>query len=168
MGQTALPRLMESHICHQPVGSVALFGGGSEMGQWPAFLLRECCPPALILMPDTSLFPCMSLVSFKLLLWFWSSEGVSLMMSLCGFFRRNCLRLQKFLPLTQSLVVCGQKLWRLIFLALECWAGGLVWVWDFSLPRYLSQIFIHMGVGPAHSMFMPLPPVWMDKVSLIP
>ena len=37
----------------------------------------------------------------------------------------------------------SQKLWVLIMLALEPWAGELVCGWDSSLPRYPSQIFIH-------------------------
>ena len=67
--------------------------------------------PLLALMPDTSVSPCISLVSFKLFVTLvtnqssWSSEGVSLSKSMCGFFKRDCLGLQKFLPLTQSLLV---------------------------------------------------------------
>ena len=49
-------------------GSVALWGEGSEKGQWPL----------LALMPDTSVPPCVPLVPFKLLPQCWSSEGVSL------------------------------------------------------------------------------------------
>ena len=60
---------------------------------------------------------------------------------MCGFFKRNCLGLQKFLPPTQS---------PLVFAARSCgdlsswhWnpcLGGLVWGWDSSLPIYPSQI----------------------------
>ena len=77
--------------------------------------------------------------------------------------------LQQTPPLTQSLLAfaarnCGD---------LSSWSwnpglGFLVWVWDSFLPRYLSQIFIHVSVGPAHSMSMPLLPVWTDMVSSIP
>ena len=63
---------------------------------------------------------------------------------------------------------CIQKLWGLIFLALEPWTGGLVWGPDSSLPRYPSPTFIHVGVGPAHSASVPLLPVSMNVVSLIP
>ena len=62
----------------------------------------------------------------------------------CGFFKRNCLRLQKFLPLTQS---------PLIFAARSCgdlsswhWnlgLGFLVWGWDSLLLRYPSRMSIH-------------------------
>ena len=65
------------------------------------FCLGESCPPALALMPDTSVHSCMSLVPFKLLPWFWSTEGMSLSKSMYGFFKRNYLELQKLLLLTQ-------------------------------------------------------------------
>ena len=41
---------------------------GSAKEQWPL----------LALMPNTSVYPCIPLVSFKLPPWCWSSEGVSL------------------------------------------------------------------------------------------
>ena len=50
--QTVLPRLMESQICHLLANSVALFGEALEKGQWHQ----------LPCMPDTSIFPYMSLV----------------------------------------------------------------------------------------------------------
>ena len=63
---------------------------------------------------------------------------------MCGFFKRNCLGLQKFLPLIQSLLVftarsCGD---------LSSWhwnpeLGSLVWGLDSLLLRYPSQIFIY-------------------------
>ena len=64
--QTVLARLMESQILHQLASSVALLGEGLEKGQWPLFAL----------MPDTSVFPSMPLVPFKMLPQCWSSEGV--------------------------------------------------------------------------------------------
>ena len=122
-------------------------GEGSEKGQWPlpTFLcLGESCSPALTLMPDTSVLPCMPLVPFKLLPCCWSSEGVSLSESVCGLFKRNCLGLQMFLPPTQSLLAFTAKSFEDIP---SChWnpgLGGLVWGWDSSLPRYPSQIFIY-------------------------
>ena len=36
-------------------------------------------------------------------------EGVSLNKFMCGFFKGNCLGLQKFLPLTQSLLVYAAR-----------------------------------------------------------
>ena len=103
------------------------------------FCLGESCPPALVLMPNTSVPPCMLLVPFKLLLQCWSSEGVSLSKSVCGFFKRNGFGLHKFLPLTQS---------SLGFTArsngdLSSWhqnpeLGHLGLDWDSSLLRYPS------------------------------
>ena len=98
----------------------------------------------------------------------WSSEGVSLIKSICGFYKRNSLRLQQFLPWTQSPLVFAAGSCR----DLSSWhwnpgLGDLVWVWESLLMRYPSQIFIHMGVGPAYSASAPLLPVWMDVVFLI-
>ena len=107
VGQIALARLMETQIWHWPAGSVALGGGVPERDNSLClpFCLRENCPPALTLMPDTSVPPAMSLVPFKLLPQCWGSERVGLSKSMCGFLKRNCLGLKKFLPPTQSLLV---------------------------------------------------------------
>ena len=89
--------------------------------------------------------PHIPLVPFKLLPgfraqmeWVWEDE------SKYGFPERNCLGLQKVLPLTSfplvfAAIICGD---------LSSWhwspaLGVLVWLWDSSLPRYPSQIFIH-------------------------
>ena len=82
-------------------GLSTLSGEGLEKGQWPLFAL----------MPDTSVSPCIPLVPFKLLPWCWSSGGVSLCKFLCAFFKRNCLGLQKFLPLTQSPLVFAARIY---------------------------------------------------------
>ena len=63
----------------------------------------------------------------------------------------------------------SRKLWELIFLALEPWAGGP----GVGLALLAPEIAIlnfhppHVGEEPAHSMSVPLLPVWMDVVSLI-
>ena len=93
-------------------------GEGLEEGQWPLLplCLKESCPTAPALMPDTSVFPHMPLVPFMLLLpWCWRSEGMSLRKSMSGFFKRNCSRLQKFLPLTQSPLVFATRSYRDFF-----------------------------------------------------
>ena len=84
-----LARLMESQIWHLSFSSVSLWGEGSEKQQWPlsTFLSVESCPPALTLMPDTSVSPCKPLVPFKLLPQCWSSEGMSLSTSMYSSFR---------------------------------------------------------------------------------
>ena len=113
-GRTVLARVSD---LYPPAGSVALWlcGGRaqkSDSGLCPPFCLGGSCPPAPTLMPDTSVPPCMLLVPFKLLPRCWSLEGVSLSEFMCGLFNGNCLGLQKFLPLTQSLLFLQpEKLW---------------------------------------------------------
>ena len=66
-----------------------------------------------------------ALVPFNLLPQCWSLQGVSLSKFVCGFFKQNCLELQKLLPLTQSL---------LVFAARSC--GDLPsWHWNPGLGR---------------------------------
>ena len=63
---------------------------------------------------------------------------------------------------------CSQKLWELIFLTLEPWAGrpgvglGLLAL-EISLLSFYPP---HMGKGPACSTSALLLPVWMDVVFL--
>ena len=63
------------------------------------FCMGGSCPPALALMPDTSVPPCVPLVPFKVLPWYWSLEGVSLCKSMCGDrpSKRRGLRVPQFL-----------------------------------------------------------------------
>ena len=78
--------------------------------------------------------------------------------------------LPKLLPPTQSLLVfaarsCGD-------LPSRHWNPGLgvpgvglgLLTPEISLPSFYLP---HMGVGPAHSVFLPFLPAWMDVVSLI-
>ena len=121
-------------------------------------------------MPDTPVSPSSPLVPFKLPPQCWSSgQWVWVGESVCGFFKRNCLGFQQFLPPTQSLLLfadrsCGD-------LSSYHWSpglGGLVWSWDSSLLRHPSQIFIHPVWGwQAYSMSASLPPVCIDVVSSI-
>ena len=76
------------------------------------FCLGQSCPPAVVLMPDNSFPPHMPLVSFKLLPWCWSLEGVSLSKSVCEFFKGKCLGHWKFLPLTHSPLVFAARSYR--------------------------------------------------------
>ena len=99
----------------------------------------QAAPPVLTMIPDNSVPPHMSLVSFEQLPQYWSSEGVNLSEFMCGFFKRNCMGLQKFLPLTQSLLVFAARSYG----DLSSWhwipgLGGLVWAWDSSFLRYHS------------------------------
>ena len=88
---------------------------------------------------------------------------------MCGFFKRKCLELHKFLPLTIPTGFCSQKLQGLIFLALETQIGGPGVGLELptpaiSLPNFYPR---HVDVGPASSTSLALLPVWMDVVSLI-
>ena len=129
VGQTVLSRLKESQVWHQSPGSVAVLGGRVQKrdnGLCPPSYLGESCPLALILMPDTSVSPCMPLVPLKLLPWCWSSEGVSLSKFIYVFFKKNTYIWDSriFFYHLNPTGFCSQKLWGLIFLALEPWAGG--------------------------------------------
>ena len=130
-GHTVLARLMECQIWHQLACSV---GEGSEKGQWPPFAL----------LPNTSVSPTMSLVSFKQLPgagaqrdWVWVGESV------CGFFKKNCLGLQRFLPLTNpcwflQTEVLGTYLPGIGKLGWGVWCGaGTLLFWDIP-PKCLS------------------------------
>ena len=152
---------------------LALLGEGSEKGQWPLppFSLGEGCPPDLTLIPDTSVSPCMPLVPFKLLPCCWSSKGVNLSKWVhVWVFKRSCLGLQEFLPLSQSLPgfstrKCGAYLPGTGTLGWGTGVGlGLV-TYKISLPKFYP---LNMGEVPAHSASAVLLPVWMDVVSLIP
>ena len=105
-------------------------------------------------LPYTSVPLLMPLVPFKLLPQCWSSEVVSLSKSTCGFFKRNCLGLQKFLSLTQSPLVFAGRRYR--DLSSRHWKPGLgPWLEGLELltPKiYLPNFYApHMCVGPAHA-----------------
>ena len=102
-------QLMESQIWHPSASSVALWFRGGRVQRRDNGLCPPFCPPALALMPNTSASSCIPQMLFKLLPQFWSSEGVSLSNSICGFFKRNCWVLQRFFPQTQSLLVFATR-----------------------------------------------------------
>ena len=144
--QRVLARLMESQIWYLPASSVALWMEGSEKGQWllPTFLSERKLSPALALMPDTPVPPCMPLEPFKLFPECWHSEGVSLSKSVWGFFKGNCLGLQKLFPPTQSpLDFAARRYGDLSFCHWNPALGCLLQGWDSSLLRYPSKICIH-------------------------
>ena len=159
---------------HHPAGSVALWGGRAQKrnsGLCPQVCLGESCPPALVLMPVSSVPPCMSLMPFKLLCWCWSSEGVSLSKSVCGFFERNRLVFQQFLPLTQFMLISVDK----------SYGDVSSWHWNPGLGRPVVGLGLltpkisllnfyppHVYVGPAHSVSLPFLSVCIDVLSSIP
>ena len=72
VSQTVLARLMVSQIGHQLAGSVGGKVQKRDNGICPPFFLGERCPPALTLMPDTSVSPSVPLEPFNLLPWCWA------------------------------------------------------------------------------------------------
>ena len=95
-GHTVLARLMMSLTWHDLTSAV---GGEFSKGTMASAHLDA----------NTSVSPCIPLEPFMLLPWFQTSEGVSL--SPYGYFKRNCLGIQDFLPLTQ---------YPLVFTARSC------------------------------------------------
>ena len=128
----------------QLCGSV--MGEGSEKGQWPlpTFLCgRKLSASSCLDARHLSSFP-YATGAFKLLRQCWSSEGVILSKSVCGFFKRNRLELLRFLLLTQSpLVFAARSFGDLSSCHWNPGLWGLVWGWDALLLRYPSKIFIH-------------------------
>ena len=110
-----------------------LWGDGSAKGQWPM----------LSLMPDTSLSPCVPLMPFRRLPWCWSSEGAILTRWVHVWVPQEELHRALSASSTNSIPAGfhSQKLWGLIFPALESWARcpgvdlGLL-VPEISLPDF--------------------------------
>ena len=160
--QTVIAKSMESQIWYPPAGSMwgRLRKGTTSSASTSVW--EKSVPPTLILMPENSLPPCMSLVLFKLLAQCWSSEGVSASKSICRPCKRTAwdFRGSPFPSATIPAGFYSQKLGGLLFLVLEPWAGGLVWDHDPLLLRrdlrgqdILPDFYLpHMGVGPACSV----------------
>ena len=121
-------------------------GGGFRKGAWllPAFLSERKLSPSSCL--DAKHFSSFLYATgaFQAAILVLELRRVSLSKCICGFFNGNCLGLQKFLSLTQSLLGFAaisygdSSSWH--------WSpeqGLLVWGWDSSLSRYLFQICIH-------------------------
>ena len=173
VGEISVARLVESQIWHQLAGSVPQGKGeGLEKGQWPLLTFlsgRKLSPSSCI---DAtyftfSLFATGAFQAATLVLELRGSESKSM----CGFLKRNCLGFKRF-SFTDSIPngFCSQRLWGLIFLALEPWAGGpcvglRLLSPKISLPNFYLP---HVDMIPAHSGSVPLLPVWMEVVSLIP
>ena len=150
-----LARLMESQIWHLPAISVALGGMVQKRanGLCLPFCLGESCPPAFALMPDTSVPPCMALVPFKLLPRCWSSDGLNLSVSLCvGSLRGTAWDSRIFFHQPIPAGFCSQKLWGLIFLALEPWAG-----WPGVGLGLLTPEISLLNFSPLHVRDQPVP-----------
>ena len=96
-------------------------------------------------MPDILVPPCVPLVPFKLLTWCWSTEGISLSRWVCVWVLWKELLGSPEVSSTDSIPTSfhSQRLWGLIFLALEPWSGGVLCgagtphYWDIP-PNFLS------------------------------
>lgn len=102
-----------------PPTSAPQEGGGLNKGAVPSAstsFWEKGTPPALILKPDKSVSPCMSLTPFELLPQSWSSEHVSqsASKSMCGPLKKNVFNSSS--PLFHSATLFtgfhNQKLWR--------------------------------------------------------
>ena len=152
MRQTVLARLMESQIWYQLAGSMDLWlcGSGEEgfrkgtMASAHLSVWEKVVPQLLPQCQTLQFLPVCHCCLSNCYLIAESSEGVSLSKSVCVCFKRNCLGLQKFLSMTQSLLVSPAGSYG----DLPSWhwepgLGGLVWGWDSSFLRYPSRIFMH-------------------------
>ena len=144
--------LMVSQIWHKLAGSV---GGAFRKGQWPLLALMPTYP--FLPLSHWCLSSCYpGAVAQKE--WVWVGE------CLFGFFKRKWLRLQQFLPPTQSLLVfaarsCGD---------LSSWhwnpgLGSLLWGWDSLYLTYPSWTFLSTTHGCGTSLFcICAPPTSLD------
>ena len=99
-----LAKLMETQIWHLPVSSDAPCGKSTEKVQWslPAFLSGRKLSPSSHFDSRCFSSSLYATGTFQGATQCWNSKGVSLSESMCGFFKGNCWRLQKFLPPNQS------------------------------------------------------------------
>ena len=88
----------------------------------------------------------------------------------CGFFKRNCLGLQKFLPRTHSCWVLQPEVMGTYLSGTGTLCRGLGVGLGLLTPRIFLPNFYqpHVYVGPAHSESPPFLLAWMDVVFLIP
>ena len=133
---------------HPPFGSVALCADSLEKGQW----LLPTFPSGNKIFPSS----CFDARHFSSSLYttgafsgypscYWSSEGVNLSEFMHGFFKGNCLVVQKFLPLTQSPLVFHLEIMRTYFLGTGLlgwgpWCGAGTPCSQDIPPKFLSTI----------------------------
>ena len=127
--------------------SVTLWWEGSEEEQWLLLVVLSwrklspnCCPDARHF--SSSLYATGGFLAAIPVLRLRGNESKSM----CEFFKGNCVGLQKFLPLIQSLLGFIARSYG----DLPSWTWnpvltGLLWSWDSSFPRCPSQNFIHLA-----------------------
>ena len=142
VGQTVLARLMESLIWHQLASCV---GGGFRKGTMTSarFDARHF---------SSSLCATGAFQAATLVLELRGSDSESMF----GFFKRNCLGLCKFLPLTQSLLAFVARYGDLSSWHWNPGLGGWVWAWD-PCSRDIPPEFLSTTCGCETSPFAALP-----------
>ena len=165
---------MESHIWLRPAGSVALWKEGSKGAQWllPAFCLEESCPPALALMPDTIVPPCMTLVPCRLLPWWcWSSKEVCLNKPGMGHLRGTAREFSNFFQWLQSCWFLQPEVMGASLPSIGTLGWGALCRTRTSHSQNIPPNFYpppNISMGPTCSMSLCLLPVWINVVSLVP
>lgn len=145
-GLTVLTRLMETQTWWLPVSAHQEVGrlNKETMDSASTSVWDNAAPPALTLKLDNSVAPCMSLMPFRLLPQHWT-ERVSPSASKSSYrpFKRDIWDSSHPRPhsATISAGFHSQKLWGILFPALESWAGE---------PR--------VGLGPLTLLGGPLQP----------
>ena len=121
--QTVLARVMETQLQHPHAGSVGKGISKGTVASVGTSVWDKVAPPNFTLMPENSVSFCMSLVLFKLLYQSWSTEGLSLNKSVHGPFRRNAWDSSCHSSHSATIPAGfhSQKLWVVLFLALEHW-----------------------------------------------
>ena len=158
VGQTVLAKLMESQVWQQLTGSV---WGGFRKGT-----MASAHPDTRHI--SSSLYATGDFQAGTPMLELRESESEQVCV---WVLKGELLGIREVSPTVSiSSGFCSQKLWILIFLALEpqdgwpCMGLGLL-VPEIFLPNFYPP---HMDVGPAHFTSVPILPFWMDVVSLIP
>ena len=137
------------------------------------FCLGGSYPPALTLVPGTLVLLHMPLAPFKLLLWCWSPNGVSLGKSTCGAFQEEMPENPAVSsPDPTPSGFYSQKLWESSSWNWNLGLGSLAWAWDLSLPIHCSILYPpHVGLGPAHSASLCVhpsdPPTSLDECGFL-
>ena len=151
---------------HPPFGSVALCADSLEKGQW----LLPTFPSGNKIFPSSrfdarhfssSLYTTGAFSGYPSC--YWSSEGVNLSEFMHGFFKGNCLVVQKFLPLTQSPLVFHLEIMRTYFLGTGIlgwgpWCGAGTPCSQDIPPKFLSTI---QGCGTS-PFCISTPPISLD------
>ena len=159
---------MESQIWCLPASSV--WGGLSKgtVASASNFFWEKAVLQLLPWFQILQALPGLPLVPFKLLPLCWTSEGMSLSKSVHGFFKRHCFGVQQFLSHLGSFPTgfYSQKLWALILLELELWAGGVPIVGLGPVaPRYPSPFLSTTGGCGTSLLHVSSLPTSLDVVS---